>query len=67
MHKKGPHKNVCNKKGDLKKRMADSGVALYSNCNCQIDRTSETDLKQNTLLSYKSHFVEKTIIYAQDT
>ena len=39
--------------------MADCGVALYSNCNCEIDRTSETDLKQNTILSYKSYYIEK--------
>ena len=46
-------------KEDLEKGMADCGVALYSNCNCEIDRTSETDLKQNTILSYKSYYVEK--------
>ena len=59
VHKKGPHKSACNKKGYLEKGMADCGIALYSNCNREIDRTSEPNLKQNTILSYKLYYVEK--------
>ena len=34
-------------KGYLEKRMADGGIALDSNCNCEVDWSSETNLKQN--------------------